>query len=136
MKRSDNRSTPTTATFRGVAKNFISEQEAYIWLLDRFVSLDQAMFDRAASTSKDLCQGARGAIYFSSSAKNLRKSHPLVNGWFAELNLGNSQKFRNLVKIARTLHLQFELDWNWHALNRYAPKPVDGDALLAELMAQ
>jgi hypothetical protein len=133
MKRLDNRSTPTTVTFRGKTKEFTSEQDAYIWLIGEFIRYEPSLFDCSPSTLKYLCKGRRGASYFATSDKALRRPHPLLNGWYAELNLGNTQKVKNLGKMAITLKLKYDGDWKWNALNRHTKKPVDVDALLAEL---
>lgn len=133
MKRSDNRATPTTATFDGSRKEFLSEQEAYVWMLNRFISHEPQLFTGTASHLKYICSGARGAIYFSQLPQDLRKPRALSNGWHAELNLANSQKIRNLGKLASSTHLKYGVDWKWDALNRLTNAPIDVEALLAEL---
>ncbi len=133
MKRNDNRATPTTATFGGTRKEFLSEQEAYVWMLTRFISQQPQLFSGTASHLKYICSGVRGAIYFSRLPQELRKPHALRNGWHAELNLGNSQKIRNLGKLASAIHLKYGVDWKWDALNRHTNAPIDVEALLAEL---
>ena len=133
MKRSDNRSTPTTATFRGTAKEFFSEQDAYVWMLDRFISCEPQLFTQAAPDLKYLCHGARGATYFSQSKAEPRKPHPLSNGWYVELNLGNTQKILNLGKLASAARLKYGVDWKWDALNQRTRVPIDVEAILAEL---
>ncbi len=134
MKRSDNRSTPTTATFRGTAKEFFSEKDAYVWMVERFISYKPQLFTHTASDDlKYLCYGARGATYFSRSKVELRKPHSLPNGWYVELNLGNTQKIRNLGRFASAVRLKYEVDWKWDALNRRTKAPIDVEAILAEL---
>jgi hypothetical protein len=133
MKSSDNRSTPTTATFRGTPKEFSSEKDAYLWMLGRFISCEPQLFTGTASHLRYLCYGARGAIYFSRSRVELRKPQPLPNGWYVELNLGNTQKIRNLGKLASAAQLKYGTDWKWDALNRHTKAPIDVEALLAEL---
>ena len=37
----------------------------------------------------------------------------LGNGWFADLNLNNAQKSRNLHHFAAVAKFGFKVDWNW-----------------------
>lgn len=127
------RSTPTTATFREVAMEFLSEQDAYVWMIERFLSHDPQLFTHTASNLRYLCHGTRGATYFSQSAVELRTPHSLLNGWYVELNLGNTQKVRNLGKLALAGKLKYGIDWKWHALNRRTRAPIDVESLLAEI---
>lgn len=133
MKRSDSRATPTTAAFCGIVKEFLSEQEAYVWMLNHFMNQEPKPFTGTASDLKYLCCGARGATYFAQRPQILRKPYALRNGWHAELNLGNSQKIRNLGKLASVAQLKYGVDWRWDALNRHTNTPIDVEALLAEL---
>ena len=133
MIRCDNRSTPTTATFRETAMEFFSEQEAYVWMIEKFLNCEPKLFKNTALNLKYLCHGARGAIYFSRSKLELRKPYLISNGWYVELNLRNTQKIRNLGKLANAARLKYKIDWKWSALNQRTKAPIDVDMLLAEL---
>ena len=133
LKRSDSRSTPTTAIFKGTEIAFVSEQDAYCWMIKRFLNYKPQLLTDTASNFKHLCFGARGATYFSQSKADIRKPHQLTNGWYVEMNLSNTQKICNLIKIANAAGLVYETDWKWDVLNRRTKAPIDVEALLAEI---
>jgi hypothetical protein len=134
MKAPTRRGTPTDVYVRGERKHCISEQDAYIWTLERFLRLRPNAFRSTVRDLQYICRGRRGAVYFSAFGNQLRKPHLLSNGWHAELQISNDQKIRCLAKIAIALRLSYGKDWTWDALNRYTREPIDPDALLDELM--
>ena len=123
------RDTPTTAAFLGATANCASEQEAYIWIVEKVLKYEpQLSGERIA----EACPGKQGTEYFSRSSGKLFRYQHLSNGWFAELNISNDQK----VKIVETLTQMAGLthdQWGWRATNRSTNLPPDVNAMLKDL---
>jgi hypothetical protein len=118
--------------FRGERKELPSEQDAYVWLIEKFLRLKPGLFTDPKSASY-VCKGARGADHFATSPSNLNQPTRLANGWWAELCLSNDQKVRILDDVVQYTGLKRGRDWEWQAENRPTKEFIDTDTLFAEL---
>jgi hypothetical protein len=135
-------SKPTEVMFMKVRRSFPTEKEAYVWLMERFITHYPKPFNEIDWETRFVAKGAR-TLYFAKSLKNLFKTSPdlasdptkyhrLTNGWFAKLVLSEKQKFELLTKFATVAHLCMGADWDWD--DRAATMPaLSADDLLREL---
>jgi hypothetical protein len=107
--------TRTRVRFRGVTDEFPTEWEAYVWLLNRFLSAVGNFFVRERESLKGIFEGKRGAIMFAHSPKRMKQPRQLSNGWYAETCLNEKQKDGNLYLLAQLIGLSSERDYEWHA---------------------
>ncbi len=115
--------TPTLASFRGEERRFPMAKEAYVWLMDCFIRAKPEILE-GPDWQKEFVAKGRTVNYFDRDLKSLFRDSPhladdpnnytiLGNGWFADLNLSNAQKFKNLCKFAAIAKFKFKTDWNW-----------------------
>ena len=124
--------TPTTVMFRGQTKVLPSEQDAYIWLVEKFLRNKPDLFT-APESAKYVCKGRQGADYFATSDVRMHQPTRLANGWYAELCLSNNGKVSILDNLAQYAGVKRGTDWEWQAHNRLTKEYIDTDAALAEL---
>ena len=126
LKRKASGATPTMATFRDKQEWFPTAKEAYAWLMGCFIRDKPEILD-SEGWQKDFVAKGRAVNYFARDLKSLFHHSPhladdpnrytrLGNGWFADLNLSNDQKFQILCRFAATAGYRFEKDWNWQAV--------------------
>lgn len=117
------RARPTDSMFRGKTKHFPTAKDAYIWLIERFVSASPAVFQNITFDTVFIAKGKQ-CNYFARSVQKLFHHSPrlaedhnnyvkLSNGWYANTNLNNRQKFEILCRFAGVAKLEHEKDWNW-----------------------
>lgn len=147
-----------TAIFRSRSRCFDSANAAYIWLIDCFFAEKPEIFsDVRMETTGLIALGRRRTPegkpyrnYFAQSPKALFRRSPhlaekqsnsaqLQNGWYANLNRSNPEKFDQLCHVGELVGLKFVEDWNWVVLNPsddlkiLVQKKIASDSLFAEL---
>jgi hypothetical protein len=126
--------TQTIARFGNVKQSFRSAKEAYLWMVERFADANPGLFsDLRWETTGFVAVGRQcGASgptrnYFArQSSKLFRKTkhlaedhnnyHQLSNGWYANTNLSNAEKFEILCRFGGVSKLEYEADWAWEVL--------------------
>lgn len=114
------------ATVFGETKEFETAKDGFVWLITKFVSKDPSIFDSPNSKLVRVAVG-RGRNYFARSPEKLFPKSPhlaensssyekLPNGWYANVNMSNAEKFRILSLLAWATKLEFEKDWNWEVI--------------------
>ena len=127
--------TETMATFGPDARRFATAKEAYIWLVERFIGVKPEVFtDIRRETTGYVALGRRKKEgksirnYFARSPQALFRNTPrlaedhnnsvqLQNGWFANTNLNNREKFEALVRFGWLVGLRCGKDWDWEVLD-------------------
>jgi len=107
--------TRTFVRFRGVTDVLPTEWEAYVWLLNRFLSVVGNFFVSENEDLKDFCEGRRGAVMFAPSPNRMNQPKQLSNGWYAETCLNEKQKDGNLYLLAQLVGVSSERDYEWQA---------------------
>jgi hypothetical protein len=113
--------TPTTARMLKSTGRFPSGKEAYLWLVERFMSHRPSLLDeyvrwhsRANSGSSRF---ARDPIALfppgSTRAANSSFYARLPEGWFADTNLSHSDKFTALMQLSHLCRLTYPEDWSF-----------------------
>lgn len=113
----------TTAMFKGKSEGFDFAKDAYIWLIERFIRTDPTVFTSPDHRLIRVAVG-RGRYFFARRAKALfprsphladtqSNFHLLTNGWFANANLDNNQKFTILIRFGDTIGLMQGRDWGF-----------------------
>ena len=127
--------TPTILRFRSTEKRFPTAKEAYVWLIDRFVGTKPDVFtDVRWETTGYVAVGRHRAEegkairnYFARSPEKLFRNSPwlaaeqsnyaqLQNGWYANVNLNNREKFDILCRFGWVVGLKGGQDWDWDVL--------------------
>jgi hypothetical protein len=114
---------PTVAFFRGTERRFDTSKEAYIWLLERFIGVKPRLFETINWETVFVAKG-RKRNYFGKDLKAMFHGSPhladdrnnyahFTNGWYANTNLNNAQKFDILCRFAAIAKLDYEKDWRW-----------------------
>lgn len=125
----------TVSRYKERERRFSTARDAYIWLVERFIGLRPEVFtDIKWGTTGYVAVGQRhnerGAIrnYFARSPKKLFRKSPhlaensnnfaqLTNGWYANTNLSNVQKFDILCRFGWVVGLKGGADWDWEVLD-------------------
>lgn len=125
----------TVARYKGTEKRFPSAIDAYIWLVERFIGMKPEVFtDIKWETTGYVAVGQRKSEghairnYFARSPGKLFHESPhladnpnnycvLQNGWYANKNLSNAQKFDILCRFGWVVRLKWETDWDWEVLD-------------------
>jgi hypothetical protein len=127
--------TLTISTFRSTEKHFPTAKEAYVWLIDRFVGAKPDVFtDVRWETTGYVAigrhrteEGKAIRNYFARSPEKLFRNSPwlaaeqsnyvrLQNGWYANVNLNNREKFDILCRFGWVVGLKGGQDWDWDVL--------------------
>lgn len=141
--------TPNVARFRGTEATFASAREGYIWLAERFLSLRPNLFTDPSSDTLFVALG-NSRNYFAKTPAELFRGAPhlaadeanfarLINGWVANINLNNGQKFDILMRLAAVTGVRYAEEWEWRvhgATELLADKQratIAADKLLDEL---
>lgn len=114
---------PTTTYFRKTKRRFDTSKEGYVWLLERFISVKPKLFETINWETVFVAKG-RKRNYFGKDLKAMFHGSPhladdrnnyvrLSNGWYANTNLNNAQKFDILGRFAAIAKLEYEEDWRW-----------------------
>ena len=103
--------TETIARFGNVERQFDSAKEAYLWMVERFSDANPELFsdvrwETTGYVAVGKQRGVEGATrnYFARQPSKLfrktarlaedhNKYHKLSNGWYANMNLSNAEKF-------------------------------------------
>lgn len=120
-------SKPTIARFLGKEQSFSTSRDAYLWLIERFVSAKPSVFDDPSKDTIYLALG-RKRHYFGRNLKKMFHGTPhlaenpsnyaqLANGWLANLNLNNAQKFDILMRFAALSRMEYPTQWDWEVLD-------------------
>jgi|SaaInlV_120m_DNA_4_1040238.scaffolds.fasta_scaffold09174_2 hypothetical protein len=119
-------SKPTTANFMDDKRSFPSGKSAYIWMVEKFINKFPELFSEINWETIFVSKGVK-RLYFARSPEKVFFSSPhlakdtnnftrLKNGWYANLNLSNDQKFEILCRIAAVKKFKFDIDWGWLVL--------------------
>lgn len=111
------------AHFHGTKKHFDTSKEGYIWLLERFIGVKPKLFETINWETVFVTKG-RKRNYFGKNLKTMFHGSPhladdrnnyarLTNGWYANTNLNNAQKFDILCRFAAIAKLEYDKDWRW-----------------------
>jgi len=116
--------TPTTVTFKGVKREFPTAKDAYVWLIEEFITAYPEPFENVDFETYFIAKGkAHKCLYFARSPERLFYTTPdlannpsnhyrLSNGWYANVVLNNEQKRNNLMRFAAVAKLSLD-DWSW-----------------------
>ena len=115
-------SKPTIARFQTFSEHFPTTKDAFVWLVERFISVKPEIFSNPGQETIHVAVG-HARNYFARSAEKLFKASPhladdpnyyvrLSNGWFLNVNLSNPQKFDILARFARVAGLEYPENWN------------------------
>lgn len=118
---------PTIARFLAKEQSFSTSRDAYLWLIERFVSAKPSVFDDPSKDTIYLALGKK-RNYFGRNLKKMFHGTPhlaenpsnyarLANGWFANLNLNNAQKFDILMRFAALAGMEYPSQWDWEVLD-------------------
>ena len=118
-------STPTTVRFREEERWFSTAKEAYAWLMGKFI-WDRPDILRSEDWRHEFVAKGRTARYFAQDAKllfpnpgktdrphNRNMYEAIGDGWFANLNLSNDEKFKILCAFSAAAGYTFKKDWEW-----------------------
>jgi hypothetical protein len=111
------------AVFKGQKQSFDTAKDGYVWLLEKFMAIRPELFLGPSSDTVYLAIG-KSRNYFAKRPHALFRASPhladnpgnfarLSNGWFANLNLSNDQKFDILCRFSAVTGLEYETDWTW-----------------------
>ena len=114
----------STARFRDIQEQFASGREAYIWLVEKFISSKPATFKGDPSSNALKAILGNSQKYFANNVETLFHDAPhciaqksmfarLTNGWVASVILSNAQKFDILLRFAAVAQLSYPQDWDW-----------------------
>ena len=101
--------TPTLAAFKGETQEFDSAKDAYLWLVQRFRATSPALLERYVEehARKKQSQGLRFASVpeklfppGSSRIGNPQFVHNFGDGWFADVNISNDDKYAALLALS------------------------------------
>lgn len=115
--------TPNVAMFKGVEASFDSAREGYIWLVEKFISCRPRLFTDPSNETLQVALG-RSRNYFAKTPAALFRGSPhlaanhanfarLKNGWVANVNLNNGQKFDILMRFAGLVGARYPEEWEW-----------------------
>ncbi len=125
----------TISRYKGTTKRFSTAKEAYIWLAERFIGVRPEVFtDIKWETTGYVAIGHRRSEghairnYFARSPGKLFRESPhlaedsnnyfqLANGWYANTNLSNAQKFDILCRFGWVVGLKGGSEWDWEVLD-------------------
>lgn len=118
--------TPTRVTFRNTEKKFPTAKDAYIWLIERFITVKPELFENINWETEFFAKGKK-RNYFGHSPEKMFRNSPhlakdknnyekLPNDWYVNLNLSNSQKYEILCKFAAITKLKYMVDWQWEVI--------------------
>jgi|SRR5580700_1056007 hypothetical protein len=125
--------TRTFVSFRGVTAELPTEWEAYVWLLNRFLSAFGNFFVSIDEGVEGLWKGRGGAIMFALSPVDMHQPKRLSNGWYAETCLNEKEKDQNLYLIAQRIGVSSERDYEWQAMSGPKRTHLDVKTLKARL---
>jgi hypothetical protein len=145
------------AIFRDTRKSFAHAVDAYLWLVERFIGYRPTIFtdvnwETTGFIAVGLGRNSQGKPfrnYFAKSPMKLFRKTPklannpsmyarLQNGWHANTNLSNAEKYDILIRFAGVLGFKQGEDWDFvvhnpsEALQERLSRP-HADDLLAEL---
>jgi hypothetical protein len=111
------------ATFLGEAREFQTAKEGYLWLAENFISKVPDVFANPDGRTARIAIG-HGRNYFARSPEKLFGKSPhladnsanyskLSNGWFANVNLSNANKFEVLVRLSYAANMAYGEAWEW-----------------------
>lgn len=114
--------TPTDVMFRGEKRHFDSAKKGYIWLIERFIAAHPDPFDSVNWETAFVAKG-KSRLYFARVPGKMFPKSPhladdpnnyarLSNGWFANLNLANREKFQLLLKFVAVAKFSPD-EWLW-----------------------
>lgn len=113
---------PTVATFQGKSREFPSTKEAYGWLIEQFIRVVPDIFPELPHETLKLGKGKRRNTFARSPQKLYIESPDLAdkppnyvrlpNGWYADVNLPNAQKFEILARLANRTALKYPEEWD------------------------
>lgn len=115
--------TPNVASFKGVDASFESAREGYVWLIERFISCRPSLFTEPSNETLQIALG-KSRNYFAKNPAALFRGSPhladndsnfarLGNGWVANVNLNNAQKFDILMRFAALAGVSYPEEWEW-----------------------
>lgn len=118
---------PAIARFFERAQSFSTSKDAYLWLIERFIDSKPSVFDDPSKDTIYLALG-RKRNYFGRNMKKMFHGTPklienpcnyalLTNGWYANINLNNPQKFDILMRFAALSGMEYPAQWDWEVLD-------------------
>jgi hypothetical protein len=121
--------TPTRCVFDGKERQFSTAKEAYLWLIERFVEARPSIFNEpsreetlyvALGKKRNYCAKTPSALFRKGTPElsdNKNNYTRLSNGWYANVNLSNTNKFEILLRFGALVHKRFERDWDFDVLD-------------------
>jgi hypothetical protein len=117
------RGTSTRVSFRGDARIFGTAKLGYVWLIEQFIIVHPQPF-QGLDWQLHFVAAGRHRHHFARTPEALFDRSPalaadsnnfarLSNGWVADVNLSNQQKFGLLCRVAAVAELQYDVDWTW-----------------------
>jgi hypothetical protein len=110
----------TQVRFRGSRASFGTQEEAYEWLLDKFMVVKPALSETECI---EINRTSRTRLYLARSPEELwdRSMHlieekrykKMSGGWYANMNLDLETKSGVLRRFARIVQLNEGEDWAW-----------------------
>lgn len=113
----------TKAMYAGIEREFPSQKEAYIFLVDRFLQAKPDLFDAAWKVKFSAKRSIR-RDHFARSPRELFTKTPRLaendanyarvsSGWFANTNIAKREKRKNLFRLAALGNFACGKDWSW-----------------------
>src|SRR5579862_9494357 len=109
---------PTQVSFRGVIASVATQEEAYEWLLDKFLAVKSEFSERER---REINRRSRTRLYLSRSPEELwdrsthlieeRRYKKMSGGWYANMNLDLETKSGVLRRFAWIAKLNEGEDW-------------------------
>jgi hypothetical protein len=139
--------TPTQASFKGEKRDFDSAKEAYLWLVERFRGTSAGLLERYVDDYSRVNR-SRGLRFATASEKlfppgssrvgNPQFVHNFGDGWFADVNISNDDKYAALLMLSSLSGIS-EPEWQFQpsiasdALRKHREQVALGNSLLEEL---
>jgi hypothetical protein len=108
----------TEVSFRGLKKQCVSQQEAYEWLLDKFLSEKAEILNDkinliyiAEGSGRRFLAQTQDELY-GDNAKE-RRHKKMSGGWYATMILDQETKLRVISRFAQVAGFKVGEDWSW-----------------------
>ena len=111
----------TSCSFRERRSDFNSEKEAYVWMIEQFLSVAPDLFENPLFAAITASKKRR---YFAREPEQLYPGTPqlaqnknnyvkLSNDWLADTNMDAQGKLTRLSQLSVQANIEFGIDWTW-----------------------